>query len=63
MKSKLVVYRDGFRYWATKKRQPDGRLRFTFWSSHEWPFYHGHVTLDRMDAKLVRKHFMEWIPQ
>lgn len=58
---KTVVYRDGIRYWMSRDRLPDGRRVHKFWSSHEWPFYHG-WTLES-DKKLARKHFMEWIPQ
>ena len=60
MKRKAVVYRNGIRYWMSKGRAPDGRRRFKFWSSHPWPFYHGHVTTD--DKQEAYKKFLEWIP-
>jgi len=63
MKRRFVVYRDGFRYWATKSRLHDGRIRFTFWSSHDWPFYHGHYTPDRVSSGDVWNHFLRWIPK
>ena len=62
MKRKMVIYRDGIRYWCSKKKLPDGRLKFNFWSSHEWPFHHGSYITDKMDGKDLWARFRAWIP-
>ena len=62
MKRPMVIYRDGIRYWASKVKLANGRIKFNFWSSADWPFHHGSYTPDKVDAKDVRVKFMEWIP-
>ena len=60
---KFDIRHKGFRYWATIGRDPgNGRTRLTFWSSHKWPFYHGHYTPDVIEAEDCWEHFMRWIP-
>lgn len=52
---KLEVWHKGKRYWAHRK----GR-RVNFWSSHRWPFFHGHI--DSWDDDEVRQGFYDWLP-
>jgi len=59
-KRRAVIYRGGFRYWMSKTRLRDGRTRFLFWSSHDWPFYHGHFTTE--DKREAFAQFKRWIP-
>jgi hypothetical protein len=41
MKTKMVIYRDAKRYWATKDRsKTNGKPMLLFWSSHKFPFHH-----------------------
>lgn len=59
MKRKAVIYRDGIRYHMTKRRLPDGRTQFVFWSSHDWPFYHAsYLTEDKREAF---RQFIDWV--
>jgi hypothetical protein len=58
---KFEVFRGGYRYWASLKAVPGG-VRWQFWSSHKWPFYHGHFTQRVMDRDEARDKFLAWIP-
>ena len=62
MKRKFVVYKNGIRYWATKFRFRNGRVGVKFWSSHEWPFYHGSYCPDAFNRDDCYRKFLEWIP-
>ena len=61
MKSKLVVYKNGIRYWASKWKHPDGRRGLKFWSSHDWPFYHASYLPDKLEPADCRRKFEEFI--
>ena len=55
MKLKLVVKHKGKTYWAYRVGK-----RVNFWSSHKWPFFHGHI--DSYDNERVREAFYAWLP-
>ena len=62
MRRKFEVLNKGKRYWATLGVAPNGKTRMTFWSSHKWPFYHGHYTPDVIEREDCWKKFMAWLP-
>jgi hypothetical protein len=70
MRRKFDITHKGFRYWATRGLLPRGRPALFFWSSHPWPFYHGHYIPSRLPPPVLSEaereecwqHFVEWLP-
>ena len=55
-----VIYK-GRRYWAHLLALPGG-CRWTFWSDHNWPFYHGHFDQRVIDKHEAYEQFISWLP-
>lgn len=59
---RMEIFHKGKRYWAHKLRLTDGRFRWKFYSSHKWPFYHGHFTQVVYNLDEAYEKFIEWLP-
>lgn len=57
--SDFEVRRGKIRYWASRFTSPRGDV-YKFYSSHKWPWYHGHIQTGDRDEAL--KAFREWLP-
>lgn len=62
MKRKFDIYHKGFRYWATLCFKTQGGIQWHYWSSHNWPFYHGSYLQDTLEVGDAWSHFTGWLP-
>lgn len=60
---KMEIWHKGHRYWATLERVGQHfRPVLTFWSDHDWPFYHATYEPDVLDPVDCWQKFEEFIP-
>jgi hypothetical protein len=58
---KMELRHKGKRYWCSVDVGVDGVL-WQFWSSHKWPFYHGHYKQRHLDHRDAWDQFIKWLP-
>lgn len=61
MKRMQVIHK-GRRYWAFGPMTDGRRWRWTFWSDHKFPWFHGSITLPANDREAAVQGFLSWLP-
>lgn len=77
--SKMEVFDpvSGHRFWASGPRRLGDQFVYHFWSDHDWPFYHGHVSLPAREgpwfgwgaspaeqrSRAAHEQFLAWLPE
>jgi len=57
-------FKKGRRFWCGKvEYDPVAyKTKWTFYSDHNWPFYHGEYLQSGYNRQEAYRKFMEWIP-
>lgn len=61
MKRMQIIHK-GRRYWAFGPMTDGRRWKWTFWSDHKWPWFHGSITLPSQDREAAVRGFIRWLP-